>query len=81
MTASVWTTWHRVENIDAALSSSRNLVSNSRGAPQSKETGQMGHWVARMRVEIAMMRTPDGHNRLDCPLPRAAVVAITASPQ
>src|SRR5438094_2608183 len=37
-----------------------------------------GEWAGRVtglgdqRVEIAMMRTPDGHGRLELPLPHAA---------
>jgi catechol 2,3-dioxygenase-like lactoylglutathione lyase family enzyme len=42
------------------LSFSPNLAWGSRGARRSKETGLRG-----MRVEIAMMRTPDGHGRIE----------------
>src|SRR5258705_1313362 len=47
------------------LSSSPNLASSSRGAPQSKETGQMASLDCATCAEIAMMRTPDGHSRLE----------------
>jgi len=64
MTVKRMTTSHRGRESTPPLSSSR--IGLARGAaPQSKETGQMRHWMRDMRVEIAMMRTPDGHSRLE----------------
>ena len=47
-----------------------------------------GEWAGRVtglgsqRVEIAMMRTPDGHSRLDCPdSSRRLWSPITAAPR
>ena len=40
--------------------------SSSKGEPPSKESGQgASRDCADQRVEIAMMRTPDGHSRLE----------------
>jgi len=47
------------------LSSSPNLTSSSRGAPQSKDAGLMASLDCATCTEIAMMRTPDGHSRLE----------------
>ena len=47
------------------LSSSLNLTSSSRGASQSKDAGLMASLDCATCTEIAMMRTPDGHSRLE----------------
>ena len=46
-------------------SSSSSLASSSKGAPRSKGNGQIVTGLSDMSVEIAMLRTPDGHSRLE----------------
>ena len=55
-----------MENLNAPLGSSRNSASNWRGAPPIEEAWADGVTGLRdMCVEIAMLRTPDGHSRLE----------------
>ena len=53
------------------MTSERRLISfassalSSKGGPRSKENGPDVTGLGDQRVEIAMMRTPDGHGRLE----------------
>jgi catechol 2,3-dioxygenase-like lactoylglutathione lyase family enzyme len=49
---------------EGQLISSENSASNSKGVPRSRENGRVTG-LGDQRVEIAMMRTPDGHGRLE----------------
>ena len=71
-----------VEDIDAAIEFFTELGLDSKGAAPSKDDWADGVTGLRgMRVEIAMMRTPDGHSRLELSRFLARRVApITATP-
>ena len=61
-----WTTWRVVEDLPAAIAFFREL-----GLELEGQATIDGDWAGRVtglrdvRVEIAMMRTPDGHGRLE----------------
>jgi Glyoxalase/Bleomycin resistance protein/Dioxygenase superfamily len=61
-----WTTWGVVDDLEAAIAFFVEL-----GMELEGEAPIEGRWVDRVvgldgvRVDIAMMRTPDGHGRLE----------------
>ena len=55
-----------VADLDAAIEFFRELGLELEGLrSHRRRVGRWRHWITDMRVEIAMMRTPDGHGRLE----------------
>ena len=67
-----------VDDLGGTIDFFRELGSSSRGGPRSKENGRACHWTGDQRVEIAMMRTPDGHGGLEL---SRFLTRITATPR
>ena len=54
-----------VESLDAAVPFSSSWASNSKGEPRSKGSGWGVTGLRDQRVEVAMMRMPDGHGAIE----------------